>query len=113
MIDINKRSVFLTCKNIELNNVKANVFISDMYSNIIKKYDFIITNPPIRIGKQKLYKILLEARNYLKENGQLWLVIHKNQGAKSIIKVLSTKYKVQVVRKNKGFYVLCGKVLTN
>ena len=32
------------------------------------KYDFIITNPPIRAGKKVIYEILFGAKDYLKEN---------------------------------------------
>lgn len=106
MIDINKRSVNLALKNALLNKVEVNVFESDIYSNVDKKYDFIITNPPIRIGKQKLYEILFNATNFLKEKGELWLVINKDQGAKSLVKDLSETYTVEVVTKNKGFYII-------
>lgn len=106
MIDINKRSVNLTLKNALLNKAEVNVFESDIYSQVTKQYDFIITNPPIRIGKQKLYEILFNAHNFLKERGELWLVINKDQGAKSLIKDLNEKYKVELIAKNKGFYVI-------
>ena len=43
--------------------------LNGIYENIDKKYDFIITNPPIRAGKDIVYKILKEAKDYLKENG--------------------------------------------
>lgn len=106
MIDINKRAVNLAKKNCEINHVECNVVLSDMYENITQKYDYIITNPPIRIGKQKLYQILFEAKNYLKPNGELWLVINKNQGAKSLAKDLEKKYRVKIIDKNKGFYII-------
>ena len=106
MVDINKRSINLAKKNALLNKVEVNVFESDIYSNIDKKYDFIITNPPIRIGKQKLYEILFKATNYLKENGEMWLVVNKDQGAKSLVKDLSETYEVEIVTKNKGFYII-------
>lgn len=108
MIDINLRSLKLAKKNALLNKVEVNVFESNIYEKIIKKYDYIITNPPIRIGKEKLYEILFEAKNILKKDGQLWFVINKNQGAKSTIKDLEKEYKVEVVTKNKGFFVICA-----
>ena len=105
MIDINLRSINLSQKNSKLNNVDVNVFESNIYSNITKKYNFIITNPPIRVGKKILYEILFSAYDYLEENGELWLVISKNQGAKSLFKDLSEKYNVNIITKNKEFYV--------
>ena len=85
--------------------VDVNIFLSNIYSNVTKKYDFIITNPPVRVGKDILYKILFDAKDYLKKNGKLYLVINKDQGAKSLKKDLEKCYKVTTIKKNKGFYV--------
>lgn len=111
MIDINLRSIELSKKNSELNKVDTNVFYSDIYENITKKYDFIISNPPIRVGNEILYKILFEAKKYLKNNGELWIVINKNQGAKTIMKKLEEIYDVELITKNKGFYIIKSKVI--
>ena len=105
MVDINLRSINLSQKNAKLNDVDVNVFESNIYSNINEKYDFIITNPPIRVGKKILYEILFNAYDYLLDNGELWLVISKNQGAKSLFKDLQDKYNVNIICKNKEFYV--------
>lgn len=110
MIDINLRSIDLSKKNSEINKVKTNIFYSNIYENIDKKYDFIISNPPIRVGNDILYKILFDAKKYLKDNGQLWIVINKNQGAKTIMKNLEKEYIVELVTKNKGFYVIKAKI---
>ena len=107
MIDINKRALHLTKRNILEN--KCNdilVFESDAYEKIEAKYDLIVTNPPIHAGKKKVYEILLEAKNYLSENGKLFFVIHKDQGAKSGVRDLSEKYKIEVLRKEKGFFII-------
>ena len=106
MIDINKRALSLTIKNARLNNVNINAFESNIYENVNKKYDYIISNPPIRVGKQILYKILFESFDYLKEDGHLIIVVNKNGGAKTIIKDLKEKHKVETIGKNKGFYVI-------
>lgn len=106
MIDVNKRSIHLAKENAKLNNVNVNIFESDIYSNVEKKYDFIITNPPIRVGKKILYEILFGAKKHLKNDGQLWLVISKDQGAKSLLKDLEKEYIVSVQNKNKGFYII-------
>ncbi len=109
MIDINERALNLASKNAKLNNVNINVFKSNIYENVTKKYDFIVTNPPIRVGKKILYDILFGAVNHLKDEGELWLVVNKNQGAKSLAKDLEKTYDVAVVAKNKGFYIICAK----
>ena len=106
MIDINDRSLDLARKNAIKNNVSVNIFKSDIYENITKKYDYIITNPPIRVGKSILYKIVFDAKKYLKDGGKLYLVINKDQGAKSLMKDLEKEYKVQLVDKISGFFII-------
>ena len=98
MIDINKRAINLTLKNAELNKVNVNAFESNIYSNVSKKYDYIV--------KKVLYQILFEAKQHLNQNGELWLVINKNQGAKSLFTDLKKEYNAFVVNKNKGFYII-------
>jgi len=109
MIDVNERSLSLAGRNAIENNVTVNVFKSNIYSGVLKTYDFIITNPPIRVGKKILYEILMGAYDYLKPEGELWLVVNKDQGAKSLVRDLTLKYETEVVEKNKGFYVIKAK----
>ena len=110
MVDINERAIDLAKNNLVLNNVKANVFVSDIYSNIDNKYDFIITNPPIRAGKNVIRGFLLGSYDYLKDAGILYFVMRKDHGVKSMIKELSVKFNTSIVNKDKGFYVvLCTK----
>ena len=110
MVDINERAINLTKNNLVLNSVKANVFVSDIYSNIDNKYDFIITNPPIRAGKNVIRGFLLGSYDYLKDDGILYFVMRKDHGVKSMIKELSVKFNTSIVNKDKGFYVvLCTK----
>ena len=107
MVDVNLRAIHLCKMNIKENKIDtANTFVSNIYENIDKKYDFIITNPPIRAGKDIVYKFLLNAKDYLKKNGCLYFVINKNQGAKSTIIDLEKIGKVSILEKNKGFFVI-------
>ena len=106
MIDVNVRALNLARKNADINRVSVNIFESNIYSNVEKKYDYIITNPPIRVGKKILYEILIKAKDYLKENGHLIFVINKDQGAKSTMKDMEEYYSVKLIEKNKGFYVI-------
>jgi 16S rRNA (guanine1207-N2)-methyltransferase len=109
MVDINQRSVSLAKKNAILNDASVHVFESDIYRNVIKTYDYIVSNPPIRVGKEILYKILFEASEHLNQNGELWIVINKDQGAISTMKALEEKYEVRLAEKNKGFFVIVAK----
>lgn len=114
MIDINERALDLARKNAKINNANVNIFSSDIYSNITKKYDFIITNPPIRVGNKILHSILFGARDYLTLDGHLIFVVNKNQGAKTLAKKMEEFYKVRIIAKNKGFFVIdCQNQLTS
>ncbi len=105
MIDINKRAVHLCQMNIESNKVNSSTFISDAYESVKEVYDIIVTNPPIRAGKDKVLEILINAKEYLKEDGILYYVIRKDQGAKSITEKLKSIYNVELLEKDKGFYI--------
>ena len=106
MVDINERAINLAKENMSLNKVNSNVFISDVYSNINKKYNYIITNPPIRAGKETVRKFLLGGYDYLTDDGILYFVMRKDHGVKSMIKELENKYMVNILNKDKGFYVV-------
>lgn len=106
-VDVNKRALHLAEMNKKENFApKVNFFLSNCYQNINKKYDVIISNPPIRAGKNIVYEIVMNARNYLKEDGKLFIVINKDQGAKSLYKDLEKVYKCELINKKKGFWII-------
>lgn len=107
MVDVNLRALHLANINIKENactNVKA--FESNVYESIISKYSCIVTNPPIRAGKKVVYDMVMNAHNYLEKNGVLFLVVRKEQGAKSLIIDLKKVYTVEVLKKKKGFFII-------
>lgn len=106
MVDVNKRAVHLTNRNIKrYPKFNGSAFISDAYSNIKNKYNVIITNPPIRVGKTKLLEILDGAFEHLEEGGILYFVIRKDQGALSIKKILEEQRHVEIINKDKGYFI--------
>ncbi len=107
MVDVNLRALHLTERNAKLNGVSnISVYESNVYENVSTKYSSIVTNPPIRAGKKVVYDIVMNAKDYLEENGKLFLVIRKEQGAKSLIVDLKKIYTVEVLKKSKGFYII-------
>lgn len=107
LVDINDRALELTKENIKLNNiVNARCWKSNIYENIKDKYDYIITNPPIRAGKETLKKFLFDGKDYLEDNGELWFVMRKDHGVKTMIKELEMEYKTEIIDKSKGFYIV-------
>lgn len=109
LIDINKRALHLSDMNIKNIGVNAKTLNSNIYESINDTYDVIITNPPIRAGKSVVLSILLDAKKYLNENGELWAVIRKDQGAKSIFEILKKEYRANVIEKSKGFFIIVCK----
>ena len=107
MVDVNLRALHLAEINSQYNGCSSiNVFESNCYSNIKSKYVSIVTNPPIRAGKKVVYEIVMNAKDYLEEDGRLFLVIRKEQGAKSLIVDLEKIYNVEVLAKKKGFFII-------
>lgn len=109
MIDVNKRAVHLAKMNIDINKINGVSFESNAYESVTNKYDLIISNPPIRAGKNVVLEILKGGLERLNINGELWFVIRKNQGAESIKKEISLISNCQVVEKSKGFWIFCAK----
>ena len=107
MSDVNKRAIHLSKMSLKEQGLNANVFESDAYQNINSKYDYIVSNPPIRVGKEKLYEIIMGAKDHLTDNGELWIVVRKQQGAESLIRDMKKVYKsVEVITKKKGFFII-------
>ena len=108
MVDVNSRALHLAKRNAQLNGVSSyvSIFESDCYSEVSGKYSSIVTNPPIRAGKKIVYDIVMNARNHLADGGNLYLVIRKEQGAKSLIVDLEKVYTVKVLERKKGFFII-------
>ena len=110
LVDVNKRAVHLTKRNMELNKVHVEALVGSCYENISDKYDLIITNPPIRAGKKVLLEILDGAKDHLNENGECWFVMRKDHGVKTMVKTLENNYICQIIDKSKGFYIVKMKI---
>ena len=106
MSDVNKRAIHLTKMNAKKNGVSVKVIESDGYDNINDKFDYVISNPPIRVGKKILYKLLLDTKDHLNKNGKLIIVVRKEQGALSLIKDMKNNYNIKILDKEKGFYII-------
>lgn len=107
LVDVNKRALELAKKNALTNHVDVAVFQSSVYENITEKFDHIISNPPIRAGKDVVHKILEGAFDHLNPKGDLTVVIQKKQGAPSAkAKMQAVFGNVETVKKDKGYYIL-------
>ena len=111
MVDVNLRALHLTEINVSANKCQnINVFESNVYENVNTKYTSIVTNPPIRAGKKVIYDMLFNAKDYLTDDGNLYFVIRKQQGAKSMMSDLEKEYNLEIIEKKKGYFIIkCSK----
>ena len=108
MADINLRALALSRENAKRNHADVACVESDgMAAFAGRRFDTIVTNPPIRAGKQVIYRMFADAAACLKPGGVLFLVIRKQQGAESCMKYLQTMFSsVEKIDKSGGFWVL-------
>ncbi len=107
MSDVNERALELAGKNASRNGVPAETHLSDGLENVPGSFDYILTNPPIRAGKQVIYRLFADSAAKLNAGGRLYIVIRKQQGAESALKYLKTVYeKVETIEKSGGFWVI-------
>ena len=111
MADVNLRALEWTRKNAVRNGVPVRCLESDGFSGLAgEMFDAILTNPPIRAGKQVIYQMFADAREHLNPGGSLCLVIRKRQGAESCLKYLKTIYpEAEKLDRSGGFWVLAAK----
>lgn len=107
MVDINQRALGLAQQNANQNGVVAKIFQSNIYETVDGQFHHIISNPPIRAGKQVVHRIIEEAPAYLLPQGTLTIVIQKKQGAPSAKTKMDEIFgNVEVLKKDKGYYIL-------
>ena len=107
MVDINNRALDLARQNAERNKVEAKIFQSNIYEQVEGKFDHVISNPPIRAGKQVVHEIIEKSKDVLETGGDLTIVIQKKQGAPSAKSKMEDVFgNCEVVKKDKGYYIL-------
>lgn len=108
LVDVNSRALDLAKKNADKNNIEVNdIFLSNIYDNVEGNFDAIISNPPIRAGKEVVHTILSDAYEHLNDDGHLTIVIQKKQGAPSAQKKMKDVFgNCEIVAKDKGYYIL-------
>ena len=88
-VDINERALTLTDGNAELNGV-GNVTVArpDEVSPA-RRFDRILCNPPIRVGKTTLHGLLATWLDRLATGGRAHLVVHRHLGSDSLARWLT------------------------
>ena len=107
MVDINNRALDLARKNAERNQVSATIFQSNIYEQVEGQFDHVISNPPIRAGKQVVHEIIEKSKDFLEDDGDLTIVIQKKQGAPSAKSKMEDVFgNCEIIKKDKGYYIL-------
>ena len=108
--DVNIRACARARENKKSFGVKnVEIIESDIFQNIDKNFDYIVTNPPIRAGKKVIYSIFEQSYHHLNQNGSLFIVIRRSHGAESAQKFIHSVFEnCELLKKDKGFYVYCA-----
>ncbi|MCW1060704.1 MULTISPECIES: class I SAM-dependent methyltransferase [Streptococcus] len=107
LVDINQRALDLARQNAERNQVLATIFQSNIYQNVEGRFHHIISNPPIRAGKQIVHEVITGSYTHLLDGGDLTIVIQKKQGAPSAKAKMEEVFgNCEILKKDKGYYIL-------
>lgn len=106
MADVNPRALALAGRNAAANGVQAETVLSDGFEALDGPFDLIALNPPIRAGKETVYRLFRECAEHLEPEGSLYIVMRKQQGAPSAQKYLRTLFEqVETVERRAGYHV--------
>ncbi len=108
MSDVNERALELAKMNAEENKVKTRVktLSSSAFENINENFDMIVTNPPIRAGKDVVFSFYEGAYEHLNKGGHLYVVIQKKQGAPSTKEKLESLFgNCETAEKKSGYFI--------
>jgi 16S rRNA G1207 methylase RsmC len=106
-IDVNARALALTRANVDRLGFgdRVRTSLPDAVP-ADELYDEIWSNPPIRIGKAALHKLLTTWLARLANGGTAWLVVARNLGADSLATWLEDQgWECEKVASAKGFRV--------
>lgn len=109
--DVNERALDLARENYKANikRQQAEFVLSDGLDNWTGSFDKIFLNPPIRAGKQLVFRLFAEAFQALHPAGELVIVIRKKQGADSAHKELERLFgpgQVEDIARKAGYRIL-------
>ena len=112
MSDINERGLEMVKRNLNINNINpganVNIVCGDLFENIDENFTIIATNPPLRAGMDFMARLLEGAREHLAENGRIFLVARKKQGAYEILEKMNEFFCAEVIESGGGYRVIKG-----
>ncbi|NLB08525.1 MAG: class I SAM-dependent methyltransferase [Clostridiales bacterium] len=107
--DVNRRALELTQCNLRLNNVTDALIVeSDGFESLVGSFDLILQNPPIRCGKQTVYRLCKKSYSAPNPGGRMYIVNRKQQGAASSVTELCQYFaEVEIIKKKSGYWIIC------
>lgn len=111
MSDVNERAVALAQTNAALNGITNVVFrVGEGLTPFVgEQFDLIVTNPPIRTGKQVIYGMIDDAFPRLNPGGWFVAVVATKQGAKSYERKVAEVFgNMTEWEKGSGYRVIAG-----
>ena len=103
--DVNERALGLCRENAEKLGLK-NVEVLEEGEEP-PALDFIYSNPPVRIGKEEMHKLLASWIERLKEGGRAYLVVSRHLGSDSLMDWMKEEgWKVKKIKSSKGYRVI-------
>jgi 16S rRNA (guanine1207-N2)-methyltransferase len=110
LTEVNRRAAHLAEKNLARNSVtNAEVRVGPDFAPVAREtFDLIATNPPYRIGRPHVLRLLSEARDHLRPGGRIVLVGKGSQGIRYYQEWLSEHWPgpVEVLARGSGYRVL-------
>lgn len=106
MVDVNERAVMLAAKNARNNGVNADIFQSDLYSNVEGEFDVVLSNPPQSAGKKVCFALIDGAYDLLKEEGSLQIVARNQKGGKDLKKRMLERFgNSETIARESGYHI--------
>jgi len=110
LTEVNRRAARLARQNLERNHIgNAEVRVGAFFEPVPgERFDVIATNPPYRIGRERILALLTEARDHLTPGGRLVLVGKGSQGIRFYQEWLEEHWPgtVEVLGRGSGYRVV-------
>ncbi|BAS27080.1 class I SAM-dependent methyltransferase [Limnochorda pilosa] len=111
LVELNRRAAALARENLALNGVSnARVLEGNGFEPVSGRvYDLVVSNPPLRAGRDLVRRWIDQAFDHLSPGGRLYLVARTHQGAASLEKLVARRFgSVVEAAKGGGFRLFYG-----
>ena len=110
LVDVNTRALKLAAENAKMNDLdedgKVVIKESNLYENVSESFDLIVSNPPIRAGKDVVHGVVIGGYEHLNKGGKIYIVIQKKQGAPSMESKMNEVFgNVKTIEKKNGYFI--------